>query len=103
MLLSSTLNGSAGNLKRGKNMKKLGKIVSIMLVGALTVSALSLAANAKGNESDDPTGFGVKDMSYAMAKIAVPMMNKVFDVANLLAGAAEVWTCLLYTSPSPRD
>ena len=75
-------------------MKKFGKIVSIMLVGALTVSALSLAANAKGNESDDPTGFGVKDMSYAMAKIAVPMMNKVFDAANVLAGATEVWTCI---------
>lgn len=72
-------------------MKKLRKAVSITLIGALAVSLFSVSASAK-EASDDPTGFGVKDMSYTMAKISIPAMNAVFDAANTLAGATEVWT-----------
>lgn len=71
-------------------MKKSKRVLSFVFVLMLCVSVLSIPALA----ADDPTGFGLPDMSYEMAVIAVPAMNAVFDAANVLAGAVEVWTDL---------
>lgn len=76
------------------------KIVSLIVAVAIVFTFATVSASAlsiddllnKNNSSSDPTGFGVKDMSYGMARVAIPLMNKVFDAANLLAGAKENWS-----------
>lgn len=78
----------------------LKKIVSLILAVAIVFTLTTMSASAlsiddlfnKNNSSSDPTGFGVKDMSYEMARVAIPLMNKVFDAVNLLAGAKENWS-----------
>lgn len=74
-----------------KNFYK--KMLAVLLVAAISVGTLSVPAKA-ADANSDPTGFGLKDMSYAQAKIMIPPMNAVFDVCNTLAGAVEVWSCL---------
>ena len=69
---------------------KTKRILSLMLAALLCIGVLATSAFA----ADDPTGFGIRDMSYEAAVIAVPAMNKVFDAANILAGAVEVWSPL---------
>ena len=69
---------------------KTKRILSLMLASLLCIGVLATSAFA----ADDPTGFGIRDMSYEAAVIAVPAMNKVFDAANVLAGAVEIWSPL---------
>ena len=41
-----------------------------------------------------------------LASVAIPKMSNVLDKAELRAEQAvvnQIWACLLYTSPSPRD
>ena len=95
-------------------MKKLTKILSVLIVIALMVSIVPAAfamdytnvgdidtyvgdmstteVNELAEEASDPTGFGVKDMSYGMAVVAIPLMNKVFDVCNLVVVGSNTWT-----------
>ena len=45
--------------------------------------------------------------SYLVAEIVMiplsPFLVRLFGLRNFLLGAAVSFTCLLYTSPSPRD
>ncbi len=76
------------------------KIVSLIVAVAIVFTFATVSASAlsiddllnKNNSSSDPTGFGVKDMSYGTARVAIPLMNKVFDAVNLLAGTKESWS-----------
>lgn len=73
--------------------RTLSAVFSVLLVLITTLlPSLSACANAEGDE--DPTGFGVKDMNYATALVAVPLENAVFDVCNVLAGIVDIWTPL---------
>ena len=72
--------------------KMFKSALSVIITFSIVFSSFSF--NAYADSENDPTGFGVNDMSYGMAKIAVPLMNGVFDVVNLLSGAVEIWSCL---------
>ena len=69
------------------------KILSIILAILLAGSVLAPAAFGVSEEAD-PTGFGIKNMSYIEAKITIPFMNFAFDMLNLFAGSVGVWTPL---------
>ena len=89
------------NLNRRGIMKK-----SILIV--LASIFLSYPMNLIGGDFDPPHTFSCGDT------ISADMMNEIFDyiknankmiTASELLGtwSCEVYTCLLYTSPSPRD
>ena len=56
------------------------------------VGAIFAPTAFASDSKDDPTGFGVNNMSYIETKITIPFINLVFDILNVFAGFSESWT-----------
>lgn len=70
----------------------LYKVLSLIIAIVIIFTSTTTVSFASDNE--DPTGFGVKNMSYAMAVVSIPLMNYVFSICNVLAGCIDIWTPL---------
>ena len=79
-------------------MKKLVRLTALLLAGALLVLMTACGAaplNAEQKAKKDI----LKAINDYRAELKLEQLEEVAE----LSAAEKVWTCLLYTSPSPRD
>ena len=77
-----------------KNLGQIGKRIAPLVAGVLLTGVPVLGA----------AEVGVTDTSVKIG-ILVPLTGKAGATVGpgMTTGAKTIWTCLLYTSPSPRD
>ena len=70
------------------------------------ISGFDLDSALSGSSSDGPSEFGGSSSSVVVTEES-KKLEKEMSESGVAAGPAfgqqDVWTCLLYTSPSPRD